>query len=77
MINLKEYLLEGLFNDDPVRRHAVTTYNLDDRRSEPTYAVFAGSKLLTKGKTKQEAENMVNSKTLTGRFGKLTYKLMK
>jgi hypothetical protein len=73
MIDLKEYLLEGLFNDDPVKRHAVTTYDLSGG-SKQLYAVFAGKKLLTKGKTKQEAINMVNSKTLTSRFGTLTYK---
>lgn len=73
MIDLKEYLLEGLFNNDPVKRHAVTTYDLRGS-AQKTYTVYAGSKPIAKGKTKQEAENMVNSKTLTNHFGKLTYK---
>ena len=76
-MKVNEIMDEGYFEGDPTIIHAPTTYNLGSRAPVANWAVFAGKRLLAKGKTKQEAADMVNSQTMIKKFGKLTAQQMK
>lgn len=58
---------------DPTIRSRTANINISDLQGS-TYSVYAGSRKLTSGKTKQEADNMVSSKIMQSRFGKMTIK---
>lgn len=78
-MKVKELLDEMWFgSEDPTKRHPVVTYNLRDPSVQrANWAVFAGKKQLASGKTKDEAQAMVNSVTLQKKFGKITAQQMK
>jgi hypothetical protein len=75
-MKVNDILQEAFVMDrDPTLRHKTVELNMGDLSDDDTnWAVFAKGKQIRSGITKDQATAMVNSTTLTNKFGKLTAK---